>query len=53
MRQCSMATGSARLEPLSDALQTADQSSRQRGRSTEIRPQLSDSNLPTGSNIWS
>jgi hypothetical protein len=34
-------------------LQTADQPSRQRGRPTETRPQISDSNIPTGSNIWS
>jgi hypothetical protein len=27
--------------------------SRQRGRPTETRPQSSDSNIPTGSNIWS
>jgi hypothetical protein len=35
------------------SLQTADLSSRQKGRPTETRPQLSDSILPTGSNIWS
>jgi hypothetical protein len=35
------------------ALQTADLASRQRESPTETRPQLSDSNLPTGSNIWS
>jgi hypothetical protein len=34
-------------------LQIADPSSRQRGRPTETRPQISDSNIPTGSNIWS
>jgi hypothetical protein len=34
------------------ALQTADPSSRQRGRPTERKPQISDSNIPTGSNIW-
>jgi hypothetical protein len=28
-------------------------SSRQRGRPTDTRPQISDSNIPTGSNIWS
>jgi hypothetical protein len=33
------------------ALQTADPSSRH--RNTETKPQHSDSNLPTGSNIWS
>jgi hypothetical protein len=33
-------------------LQIADPSSRQRGRPTETRPQISDSNIPTGSNIW-
>jgi hypothetical protein len=33
-------------------LQIADPSSRQRGRITEARPQLSDSNNPTGSNTW-
>jgi hypothetical protein len=33
-------------------LQIADPSSRQRGRPTEGRPQFSDSNIPTGSNIW-
>jgi hypothetical protein len=35
------------------ALQIADPSSRQRGRPTETRPQISDSNLPTGINICS
>jgi hypothetical protein len=35
------------------ALQTADPSSRQRERPTETRPQIPDSNIPTGSNIWS
>jgi hypothetical protein len=34
-------------------LQIADPSSRQRVRPTETRPQISDSNTPTGSNIWS
>jgi hypothetical protein len=34
------------------ALQIADPSSRQRGRPTETRLQISDSNIPTGSNIW-
>jgi hypothetical protein len=34
-------------------LQIADPSSRQRGRPTETGPQISDSNIPTGSNIWS
>jgi hypothetical protein len=34
-------------------LQIADPSSRRRGRPTETRPQISDSNIPTGSNIWS
>jgi hypothetical protein len=34
-------------------LQIADPSSRQRGRPTETGPQISDSNFPTGSNIWS
>jgi hypothetical protein len=34
-------------------LQIADPSSRQRGRPPETRPQTSDSNIPTGSNIWS
>jgi hypothetical protein len=34
-------------------LQIAHPSSRQRGRPTETRPQISDSNTPTGSNIWS
>jgi hypothetical protein len=46
-----MVTGSERLGPLSDC--TVDPSSRQRGRPTETRPQLPDSNIPTGSNIWS
>jgi hypothetical protein len=35
------------------ALQTAGPSSRQRGRPTETRQQLPNSNVPTGSNIWS
>jgi hypothetical protein len=35
------------------ALQITTPSSRQRGRPTETRPQISDSNIPTGSNIWS
>jgi hypothetical protein len=35
------------------SLQIADPSSRHRGRHTERIPQLSDSNIPTGSNIWS
>jgi hypothetical protein len=35
------------------AVQTADSSSLQKGRPTETRTQLSDSNLPTESNIWS
>jgi hypothetical protein len=35
------------------ALQSADPSSRQRGRPTETRPQFPGSNVPTGSNIWS
>jgi hypothetical protein len=34
-------------------LQIADSSSRQRGRPMDTRPQISDSNIPTGSNIWS
>jgi hypothetical protein len=34
-------------------LQIADLSSRQRGRLPEMRPQISDSNTPKGSNIWS
>jgi hypothetical protein len=34
-------------------LLTADPSSRQRGRPTDTRPQLSDINFQTGSNIWS
>jgi hypothetical protein len=34
-------------------LQIADPSSRQRGRPTETRQKISDSNIPTGSNIWS
>jgi hypothetical protein len=34
-------------------LQIADPSSHQRGRPTDTRPQISDSNIPTGSNIWS
>jgi hypothetical protein len=33
-------------------LQIADPSSHQRGRPTDTRPQISDSNIPTGSNIW-
>jgi hypothetical protein len=33
-------------------LQIADPSSRERGRITEMRPQISDSNTPTGSNIF-
>jgi hypothetical protein len=35
------------------ALQTRDPSSRQKGRPTETRQQVSYSNVPTGSNIWS
>jgi hypothetical protein len=35
------------------ALQTADPSYRRRGRPTDTRQQLSDSNLPTRSNVWS
>jgi hypothetical protein len=35
------------------ALQIADPSSLQTGRPTETRPQISDINTPTGSNIWS
>jgi hypothetical protein len=35
------------------ALQTADPSSHQKGCPTERRLQLSDSNVPAGSNIWS
>jgi hypothetical protein len=46
-----MVTGFVQLAPLSDC--TADPSSHQRGHPIETRPQLSDSNLPTGSNIWS
>jgi hypothetical protein len=34
-------------------MQIADPSSHQRGHPTETRPEISDSNLPTGSNIWS
>jgi hypothetical protein len=34
-------------------LQIADPSSRQRGRPIDTRPQISDSNTPTGNNIWS
>jgi hypothetical protein len=34
-------------------LQIGDPFSRQRGRLIDTRPQLSDSNIPTGSNIWS
>jgi hypothetical protein len=34
-------------------LQLADPSSCQRGRPTEPRPQISESNIPNGSNIWS
>jgi hypothetical protein len=34
-------------------LQIADPSSRQRGRPTDTRPQISDSNIPTGKNLWS
>jgi hypothetical protein len=47
------------LQVLSDSdhwlitLQIADPSSRQRGLPAEIRAQISDSNIPTGSNIWS
>jgi hypothetical protein len=52
MRQKSMVTGSARLGSLS-ALQIEDPSSRQRGRPTETMPQILDSNIPAGSNIWS
>jgi hypothetical protein len=33
-------------------LQIEDPSSRQRGRPTETRPKISDSNISTGSNIW-
>jgi hypothetical protein len=53
MREYDMVTGSERLGPLSDYTQIADPSSRQRGRPTDIRPQISDSNIPTGNNIWS
>jgi hypothetical protein len=35
------------------ALQIEDPSSRQRGRPTETRVQISISNILTGSNIWS
>jgi hypothetical protein len=35
------------------ALQIANQSSRQRGRPTETGSKIFDSNIPTGSNIWS
>jgi hypothetical protein len=35
------------------ALQIADPTSRQRGRPIDTRPQISESNTPTGSNIWS
>jgi hypothetical protein len=35
------------------AIQNANPSARQRGSPTETRPQISDSNVPTGSNIWS
>jgi hypothetical protein len=50
MRQQSMVTGSERWV---STLQISDPSSRQRGRPTETRPQISDSNIPTGSNIRS
>jgi hypothetical protein len=53
MRQYGIVTGSERLGLLSDYTAIADSSSRQRGRPTETRPQISDSNIPTGSNIWS
>jgi hypothetical protein len=34
-------------------LQSADSSSRQRGRPTQTGPLISDSNIPTGNTIWS
>jgi hypothetical protein len=34
-------------------LQIANQSSRQRGYPIDARPQISDSNIQTGNNIWS
>jgi hypothetical protein len=34
-------------------MQIVGPSSRQRGRPIDTRPQVSDSNIPTGSNIWS
>jgi hypothetical protein len=40
-----MVTGSARHAPLSDPLKTTDPSSRQKGRPTETRLQISDSNI--------
>jgi hypothetical protein len=45
LRESRMVTGSEQLGPLSDYTE--------RGRPTDTRPQISDSNIPTGSNIWS
>jgi hypothetical protein len=39
--------------PSAGIVHTADPSCRQRGRPAETRLRVSDSNLPTGSNIWS
>jgi hypothetical protein len=36
-----------------NTLQIADLSSRQRGLPTDTGPQISDSNISTGNNIWS
>jgi hypothetical protein len=49
-----MVTGSARLGPFSDCnVNCRPVFSSGRAHPIETRPQISDSNIPTGSNIWS
>jgi hypothetical protein len=53
MRQSSMVKVLSDSDHWMIALRISDPPSRQRGRPTETRPQISDSHIPIGSNIWS